>query len=421
MVSGKKLMILGANPETIPIVEVARLMGVHTIVVDPVQNSPAKKIAHESYCVDGLDVDALYNLALKIKIDGVLLGVADILVPSYFKLCKKLGLPCYVNSKSVDAFGSKDKFNQLCHEFGIDTTPSFNNKDDVLPTNYPVLVKPVDSGAGIGISVCYNDAQLNKACLKAETVSKSGRIQIEKFMQCDDMAVYCAFHDGVTILQATNDRYTTKKNDKGSPVCIGAVYPSNHQAEFSEKVTEPLFRMLKSLDVSFGVLNIQFFYDKGKFYAYDPGFRLQGEGVHYHVQNEIGLDQRSWFIRFALGHSFTENERKQVLRYKAAEDTHFATIWFLLKEGVIGSVKGLNELQSVIPSVKYVLQRLHPGDQVSTDMLGTEKQVFCRIYVQNLDIKLLRDDVDRLLARVSVFSLDGANMILDAMGSEKII
>ena len=57
---------------------------------------------------------------------------------------------------------------------------------------------------------------------------------------------------------------------------------------------------------------------------------------------------------------------------------------------------------------------------MSTDMLGTEKQVFCRIYVQNLDIKVLRDDVDKLLTRVSVFSLDGANMILDTMGSEKI-
>jgi hypothetical protein len=40
----KKLLILGANPETIPLIETAKLMGIYTIVTDPDLNAPAKKL-----------------------------------------------------------------------------------------------------------------------------------------------------------------------------------------------------------------------------------------------------------------------------------------------------------------------------------------------------------------------------------------
>ena len=39
----KKLIILGGNPETAVLVDIAESMGIHTIVIDPVPNTPAKK------------------------------------------------------------------------------------------------------------------------------------------------------------------------------------------------------------------------------------------------------------------------------------------------------------------------------------------------------------------------------------------
>ena len=75
---GKKLLILGGNPETAALVGVANDMGIHTIVVDPIKQSPAKLAAKESYEIDALNVDALEELALEIDIDGVLVGVADL-------------------------------------------------------------------------------------------------------------------------------------------------------------------------------------------------------------------------------------------------------------------------------------------------------------------------------------------------------
>ena len=51
-IKGKKLLILGANPETANLVRVAQEMGVTTIVTDYDSNAPAKKVADISYDIN---------------------------------------------------------------------------------------------------------------------------------------------------------------------------------------------------------------------------------------------------------------------------------------------------------------------------------------------------------------------------------
>ena len=51
-IAGKKLLILGANPETAPLVEVANQLGVKTIVTSNRPDDAAKKVAWKSCDVD---------------------------------------------------------------------------------------------------------------------------------------------------------------------------------------------------------------------------------------------------------------------------------------------------------------------------------------------------------------------------------
>ena len=66
----KKLIILGGNPETAVLVDVARSLGVYTVVIDPNPNSPAKKNASEAYDIDGFDVEKIVALAKEKKINA---------------------------------------------------------------------------------------------------------------------------------------------------------------------------------------------------------------------------------------------------------------------------------------------------------------------------------------------------------------
>ena len=68
---GKKLLILGGNPETVPLVEMANGMGIKTIVASSVPDEPAKRVAWMGSDVDGMDVPGLVALAREQKVDGV--------------------------------------------------------------------------------------------------------------------------------------------------------------------------------------------------------------------------------------------------------------------------------------------------------------------------------------------------------------
>ena len=144
--SGKKLLILGANPETVPLVKTANIMGVLTIVTSNRPDDPAKKYAWKSCDVDGLDVPGLIALARQENIDGVLVGVADILVSAYCKVCEALGLPCYAARNIVDIFSYKDTFKAVCERYGIHGIPEYYldadmNPEDLSRIKYPVMVK----------------------------------------------------------------------------------------------------------------------------------------------------------------------------------------------------------------------------------------------------------------------------------------
>jgi hypothetical protein len=78
-------------------------------------------------------------------------------------------------------------------------------------------------------------------------------------MSCDDIFAYFTFQNGKAFLSAIADRITTKKQDKFSPVCIAAPYPSKHVDAFLDEGHPALLRMFEGLGVRDGVLNVQFF------------------------------------------------------------------------------------------------------------------------------------------------------------------
>jgi biotin carboxylase len=168
--AGKKILILGGNPETGAVVEAANSLGVQTYVLDPNPHAPSKKSATVSIHMDAMDVNAVADVVKVNEIDGVLVGVADVLVPSYQKICEKLKLPCYANEKIMQAFSTKDGFIQHCLKYDVPVTPVYDIATSLNinyeKIQYPVIVKPVDGAAGVGMTVCKNPAELRHGLIK---------------------------------------------------------------------------------------------------------------------------------------------------------------------------------------------------------------------------------------------------------------
>lgn len=381
---GKRLLILGGNPETTPLVETANGMGIKTIVSSARHTDPAKTTAWKSYDVDGTDVPGLIALAKEEKVDGVLVGVADILVPAYCKVCHALELPCYATQEIVDVFAYKDVFKATCERYGIHGIPEYYldadlKQEDLSRIQYPVMIKPVDNGGGVGMTVAHNENELIKGVKKALDASKKKRFIVEKYMLCDDMGMYYTFKDGYCSASCIYDRYTTNEQEGLSRVCLGGTYPSKHLDDYLVRMHDNAVRMFKEIGIKDGVLMLSAFYENGEFYVYDTGFRLQGEAPHLLMKAIHGFDQREMLIRYALtgsaGNVDLKREDDMRLRGKWA-----ATVWFLLKKGTIQKIEGLEDLHKDSRVVANI-QRLQEGIEVPEEWIGNEKQVLTRMYL----------------------------------------
>lgn len=419
---GKKLLILGANPETVPLVETANRMGVKTLVTSNIPDDMAKKFAWKACDVDGLDVPGLIALAHDEKVDGVLVGVADILVPVYCKVCNALSLPCYATQAIVDVFSYKDSFKAVCQRYGIHGIPEFYldvemRREDLDRIVYPVMVKPVDSYSGLGMSVAYNEEELRPAVQKALAASHRKRFIVEKYMRCDDMGMYYTFKDGYCSASCIYDRFTTDEQPGKSRVCLGGIYPSKHIDEYFSRMHNNAVRMFREIGIKNGVLMLSAFCEDGEFYVYDTGFRLQGEAPHIIMKAVHGFDQREMLIRFALTGSEGDVDLKTQddsrLRGK-----HAATLWFLLREGHIARITGLDETEQD-PKVVANIQRLYEGDEVLPNWPGTEKQVMTRLYLVCDTQSELSETLKHYMETVHAYDSEGRDMLLKGFDVEQ--
>lgn len=422
---GKKLLILGGNPETSALVKVANEMGVKTIVASARHTDDAKKYAWKSSDVDGMDVPGLISLAQEEKVDGVLVGVADILVPSYCKVCDALNLPCYASKRIVDVFSYKDVFKATCESYGIHGIPEYYldaemKPQDVAKIQYPVMVKPVDNGGGVGMTVVYKESELKTAVEKALAASPNKRFIVERYMDgVEDMGMYYTFKDGYCSASCIYDRYTTDEQPGMSRVCLGGTYPSKHMDDYMKRMHFNAVRMFKEIGIKNGILMLSGFYEDGDFYVYDTGFRLQGEAPHLLLNAIYGYDQREMLVRFAL----TGNEGEKVDLYKEnpyMKGKFASTVWFLLKKGTIAKIEGLDKLEEDKRVVANV-QRLNEGDVVQDEWIGNEKQVLTRLYLVCDSKEELAAAIKEYQAKVRVFDQNGNNMLLKGFDADKAL
>ena len=412
-IKDNNLLILGANHETISLVNTAKELGATVHVTDYNPDAPAKKYCDYPHNIDCMDLNSLLNLCRIEKIDGVLVGVADSLVRIYYELCTRMNFICYSNKIQSELFTNKGIFNKLCEKFKISHIPEFNfDKLKSFNFEHPLFVKPVDGNSGKGMSICYNNAELSEGIFLAKKESKSNSFLIEKYMDCDDLLIYFTFYKGIPYLSAIADRYTVKQKNKGSRVCTLAVYPSRFRKKYTSNLDKKLKELFKYLKIENGVFLISAFFENDNFYLYDPGFRLQGEAPDVHIENINGFNQREFLVKNALSLKYDFNVNK--IKDYHFSNTQAATIWILLNPGTIHKIQGLKQIKQRKSTIS-ILQRFIEGDQITEDMIGTERQVFCRIYVnmKTNNINDLYKEIKEIKEKIKVKDMEKGSLIID--------
>lgn len=403
----KKILILGANPETVSLIEKAKSMGLYTIVTDYNPNAYAKTFADKSYNIDASDVEALYRIALEEKVNGILVGVAEALLPAYCALCERLGMPCYSTPEKFDIMVRKDLFKEKCREYGV---PTIQEYDAAHPEKieYPVIVKPVDSCSSKGISVCKNKEELDSAIQYALAFSKSGKYLIERQMTGDEVIEYYTMQDGNPIFTAMCDRYTYRAEEGLVQLPIAYIYPSRHIDSYLSNEDAAVKKMIRKLGLDNGTIFFQsFICDDQTVRIYEPGYRLNGAQEHLMVSRVSGIDARELYINYALTGKVAKTDLEPLSNPKPKQIC--CKLSPLVKTGKIFEINGLEQIRQ-LENVVAVAPSYRTGEEVTGT--GTLKQIVCRFFIVAENKETLADTIDRIYELLRVTDKNGNDMLM---------
>ena len=407
---GKKLLILGANPETASLVIKANELGLQTYVTDYDQNAYAKQYATNPCNIDASHTDELYELVKTENIDGVLVGVSERLLPFYAELCNRLKMPCFGTKEIFDLMIDKKKFKDTCRKYDVPVVPEFSLHDfedinELRKIQLPVVVKPVDSCSSKGISVCKSFGELEQGIKKALSFSISKSLLIEKYMTGDEVVIYYIIQDGEPIFVTMCDRYCNKDQEGVAQLPTSYIFPSKYVDSYIADVDENMKRMI--IGIKNGTLFIQSFVENGKLRVYEPGFRLNGAQEHMIVSKMIGIDAKECLINFAITGKMSDEKLDK--RACPKLNGMGCKLSPLVREGKIVKIEGMEEIAK-IPGVISIHPSYREGETVKG--LGTLKQIVCRFFVVSDNKEQLKRTLEQIYKNFNVIDEYGNSMLL---------
>ena len=304
----KKILMLGGSMQQIPAIKKAKEMGYYTITCDYLPQNPGHKYADEYYNVSTTDKEAVLELALKLKIDGIVAYASDPAAPTAAFVAEKMNLPGNP-LESVEILTQKDKFRAFLQSNGFNTPKAggYTRLEDAMKEidgyKFPVMVKPVDSSGSKGVVKIYGKDELALAVEEAMSYSRSKRIVIEEFIKKKG---YQVSGDGFSVdgklvfTSYGNELYSGKGTREY--VALGEFWPSMLTSDMKEKVDNELQKLISALKMKTCAYNIEVIIDENDdVYVLELGPRNGGSYIPQLIEYATGVDMVEYTIKASVG------------------------------------------------------------------------------------------------------------------------
>lgn len=415
---GKKLLFLGSNVGTADMIRYAKENGAFTIVADylPVEKSFGKQLADESVLISTGDLDNLKKYIVEAGVNGVLAGVSEFNLLNAMKLCECFNFPFYCTRNQWDKIENKEIFRKLCieHEVPVPRTYFVGDNittDSLSSIEFPVIVKPVDGSASIGITICRDKNTLLKAIKEAKENSEIGRFIIEEFAEGDEFAAHYTIAKGKASLSSVDNRVPVAVHEGDvTTIPVARIYPSTFIDQYIEQVNPQMLQLCQSVGVNTGVLFVQGLYNKEKnrFYIFEAGLRCAGEAPYRLIERVNGVSFMNNIVDYALlGYANDFDVKK--------EDPYFngkmcCVTSFVSKGGRVGKIINYEETAKALNSIVDYECRYHEGDETPNG--NTLRQIMIRYVLICDNVEQLINDIKYINSHVKVLDDNGKDMCL---------
>lgn len=356
----KKILFLGANYFQLSAIKHAKEMGYYVITTDYLPNNPGHKYADESYNVSTTDKDAIYELAKKLSVDGIISYASDVSASTAAYVSEKLNLPTNPY-KSVEILTNKNLFRNFmkANAFPMPIGKAFDNLEDAYAfyksLDFTVIVKPIDASGSKGVHKIISDDEFNPAFLDAMSYSRKKQVIVEEFIEKtgyqidgDGFAL-----DGKIVFFGVMDQHHDLSCNPYAP--IGLSIPSIQKEEYQEAAKKQIQDIFSKLNIKFGAFNFEYIIGQNnQVYILEIGPRNGGNFIPDTVRFASNIDMIDYSIRCAVGDECIIPN----IEFKSYASS------FIIHATETGTYKGLEIADELKSAIVHHTMFVCPGDSI---------------------------------------------------------
>ena len=293
----KRVLLVGSSYSAAPAFFRLKKHGLQVSVCGSNQNDPCHQYADHSFYIDYSDREKLLDLVQTEKFDYLVPTCNDYSYMSCTWVAEKCGFHGFDTYSVARILHNKNDFREFTnhHPFPAPVSIRLEVGDEYneVDLNFPLLVKPVDSFSGRGVTKIQKSSELGQAISDARDNSRSGSIVLEEFVEGGLHSHSAFIQDGQIMFDVFVDEYCT-------------VYPyqvdcSNHPSKLKDNIRDPLRKSMQDivnvLGLNDGLLHTQFIADDSNYWIIECMRRCPGDLYNNMIDLSTGIDYLDFYVR----------------------------------------------------------------------------------------------------------------------------
>ncbi|HZQ80530.1 MAG TPA: hypothetical protein VFB25_00985 [Gaiellaceae bacterium] len=302
-----RLLVLGAGPAQLGLLETAQRLGVWTAVVDRDPAAPGFLFADRRCILSTEDEPAIERLIGALGIEGIISPGTDWPVGVAARIAERTGLPHPISPTTAVLATNKLRQRERLAEAGVPQPRSWvvGGEDDAPEVEGPVVVKAPDRQGQKGLTLVTDPAELPYAIEVARGAARNGLALVEELVDGPEVTAVGFSVDGDYECLVVTDRLTADPPAFG--VALAHVWPSEVPGTAVPGTVEAA---LTALGIENGPSYVQLRIGPDGPKVIEVAARLGGGHDAELVQAVTGVDLNALAIDAALGRELVSTQHK---------------------------------------------------------------------------------------------------------------
>lgn len=270
-----RVLLLDTNISAYPIYQYLHKEGHDVYVAGRNKMDFLAKVVPNYISVDYSDIAALQPIIKKLKFDYLIPGCNDVSYRSCMLINKTMNYPGIETEKNYTILNDKGKFRSFAINNNIPVPKVYNPNNDFCKAKFPIIIKPVDSFSGHGITVVLHrdTTKIVSAISKAQTYSQSKQYLIEEYVT-GQLYSHSAFISNGHIVTDV----IVEEHCKANPFSVDTSRVASYfSASVLKNIRSIIGRIVLQLGLIDGLLHTQFIYDGDKLWLIEITRRCPGD------------------------------------------------------------------------------------------------------------------------------------------------